>query len=104
MQLEAVIALFPSLDTVELTGWIERRWVVPTEVDEGGFVFAEIDVARVRLIYDLRRDLAVGEDAVPVVLALLDQVYELRGRMKAIIAAIDRQPATVRDAILAAIE
>ncbi len=40
---------------------------------------------------------------IPVVLSLLDQVYELRSRLKAMTKAIDAQPPAVRDAILAAL-
>ena len=46
--------------------------------------FSELDVARVRLICDLRHDLAVEEETVPLVLSLLDQVYALRRQMSAL--------------------
>src|SRR5262249_4907317 len=76
MDAAAVVALFPGLTLVELTAWVERGWVIP---DAAGTAleFREIDVARVRLIHDLRSDMEVGEDTVPLVLSLLDQVYEL---------------------------
>jgi chaperone modulatory protein CbpM len=101
MQIAAVVAMFSDLPEIELTGWIERGWVLP-ESAESGWVFHEIDVARVRLIHDLRRDLDVTEDTIPLVLSLLDQVYELRGRLRAVLRAVEAQPQTVRAAILAA--
>ena len=82
LQLTAVTALFVDLPAQELTGWIERGWVRPDSADSG-WVFQEIDVARVRLIHDLRRGMDVGEDTIPLVLSLLDQVYELRAQLKA---------------------
>ena len=88
LQLTAVIALFVDLPAQELTGWIERGWV-----------FQEIDVARVRLIHDLRRGMDVGEDAIPMVLSLLDQVYDLRARLKAVLNAVEAQPDEVRRAV-----
>ncbi len=101
MQIDAVVALIGDLDTVELIGWIERGWVQP---DAAGDVweFREIDVARVRLIRDLRRGMDVSEDAVPLVLSLLDQVYELRGQLRRMIDALSSQPQEVRAAIVAA--
>jgi hypothetical protein len=39
----------------------------------------------------------------PVLLGLLDQVYELRSRMKSLMRAIDTQPEPVRQAILVAL-
>ncbi|HEY1932726.1 MAG TPA: chaperone modulator CbpM [Acetobacteraceae bacterium] len=103
MQIEAVVALFSDLPAIELTAWIERGWILPDSA-ESGWVFHEIDVARVRLIYDLRRDMDVGEDTMPVVLSLLDQVYELRGRLRAVLRAVETQPEAVRAAIRAAMK
>ena len=59
MLFTAVTALFVDLPAQELTGWIERGWVRP-EPAESDWVFQEIDVARVRLIHDLRRSMEVG--------------------------------------------
>ena len=98
LQFTAVTALFVDLPDQELTGWIERGWVRP-ESGDAGWVFQEIDIARVRLIHDLRRDMDVGEDTIPVVLSLLDQVYEVRARLKALLRAVEAQPETVRQAI-----
>lgn len=61
----------------EVTGWIEQRWVLPVEED-GQLLFDEVDRARIQLIVELRRDLEVNDEAIPVVLRLLDQVYGLR--------------------------
>lgn len=104
MRLDAIVALFPDLDTVELSEWIERRWVQPEPGVGGGWIFHEIDVARVRLIYDLRHDLDIAEDTVPLVLSLLDQVYELRCTLKAMTRALGTQPPEVQAAVLAALE
>lgn len=98
MRLDLVVAEFPDLEIVELTGWIEQGWVRPGP--DGAF--ETIDIARVGLIYDLRRGLGVAEDAVPVILSLLDQVYDLRATLKAVSAALDTQPPAVRAAVLAA--
>lgn len=99
MQITAVAALFSDLGVIELTAWVERGWVLP-EAADSGWVFHEIDVARVRLIHDLRRDMDVAEDTMPLVLSLLDQMYELRGRLRAVLQAVEAQPAEVRQAIL----
>jgi chaperone modulatory protein CbpM len=102
MQIDAVVALIGDLNTVELTGWVDRGWVQP---DAAGDVweFHEIDIARVRLIRDLRRGMDVSEDAIPLVLSLLDQVYELRGQLRRMIDAVGSQPGEVQAAIVAAL-
>jgi chaperone modulatory protein CbpM len=101
MDIISVTALFPGLSQVELVNWVERGWVLPDTADTG-LVFHEIDVARVRLIHDLRSDMDVGEDAISLVLSLLDQVYELRSRMKSVLHVLETQPPDVQAAILSA--
>ena len=89
MNITEVTALFSDLSQVELVHWVEQGWVMP-DAEGTVYVFREIDVARVRLIHDLRRDMDLGEDAVPMVLSLLDQIYELRSQLKAVVRAAGR--------------
>jgi chaperone modulatory protein CbpM len=103
MQLTAVVALFPDLDRDELIDWIERRWVQPEASPADHWHFHDVDVARVRLIYDLRRVFETPEETVPLVLSLLDQVYELRCQLKRLTQAVATQPAEVQSAVLAAV-
>jgi chaperone modulatory protein CbpM len=50
----------------------------------------------------LRHELAVQEETMPLVLSLLDQLYALRGQMRAVARAVEAQDEAVRAAILAA--
>ena len=102
MRIGAVVAQVPGVRETEIVAWVERGWVRPDPSDDE-WVFQEIDVARVRLIHDLREAMAVQEETIPLVLSLLDQVYELRGQMRAIARAVESQDSAVRAAILAAI-
>jgi chaperone modulatory protein CbpM len=106
MKLEAVIALFPDLRQVELTTWIERRLVRPEPAGEGQgtWEFHEIDVARVRLIYDLRRNLDVPDDTLPLLLSLLDQLYDLRRKLSAVNEAVADHSPDLRDSIRAILQ
>ncbi|MEE8535783.1 MAG: chaperone modulator CbpM [Kiloniellales bacterium] len=74
--LEEVIAEV-EVDDSDVSEWITQNWVLPIEED-GLLLFDEADLARVKLIVELRRDLEVNDEAIPVVLRLLDQVYSLR--------------------------
>lgn len=102
MRLAAVIALVPGVTEADLADWVGRGWVLP-----GGsapdWSFAEIDVARVRLLHDLRHALAVEEESLPLVLSLLDQVYDLRHTLHAVIEAAASLPPPARAALLAEI-
>ncbi len=93
---------FAELERGELVRWVENRWIRPEE--PGGetgerWVFHEVDVARVELILDIRRELAVDDEAMSLVLGLLDQVYSLRRQMRRLCAALEQQPPEVREAI-----
>ncbi len=83
----AALARLPGLDEGRLRWWIAQDWVRPV-VREGELVFAEIDVARLRLIVDLE-GLEVGEGAMPVVLSLLDQLHATRRQMRVVVQALD---------------
>jgi len=78
--IDVLVTRVEGVRRADLERWIANRWVRPD--DEGAEpVFHDIDVARVRLIRELRDELEVNEAALPVVLSLLDQVYELRRRL-----------------------
>ena len=102
--LSEVVRLVGRVDRVELTQWVELGWVTPARQGRDEPAFSDVDVARVCLICDLRHDLAIEEDTMPLVLSLLDQVYTLRRQMNALTGAIRQQPEEVRDAILDLLE
>lgn len=98
--LDAVAARFPEVAPGELALWIERRWVRAERDPDDAWRLTEMDVARVRLLVELRVTLEVTEELIPVVLSLIDQLYDARRSVRAILAALDEQPAAVRAAVL----
>jgi chaperone modulatory protein CbpM len=91
-----------GLERRELTRWVENRWVLPERHAET-WVFHEVDVARVELILDIRHDFAIDDEAMELVLGLLDQVYGLRRQMRRLCDAVATQPQEVQDAIRSAL-
>ncbi|TVR98242.1 MAG: hypothetical protein EA406_07645 [Rhodospirillales bacterium] len=89
-----------QVDRVELTSWIEQRWVRPVRTTQG-LVFDAVDEARVALIRELRQDLLVDEDALAMVLNLLDQLYAARQMLRTVEDAIEACPESVRREIRA---
>ena len=87
ISIEILIAQNSGLDRQDLERWILNDWVRPGR-QSGAFVFQEIDVARVKLIRELCQDLDIDEEALPVILSLVDQLYELRRRFQALGDAI----------------
>jgi chaperone modulatory protein CbpM len=86
--LDILCSQISNLHPQDVERWIGNQWV-RVDRDAGQYRFHDIDVARVRLIVELRDTMQVNEDALPVVLGLLDQLYELRRQMRRLGAALE---------------
>ncbi|HYZ40976.1 MAG TPA: chaperone modulator CbpM [Stellaceae bacterium] len=95
---EDLLNRLQGLEPRELLQWIENRWVLPERRDQT-WVFHDVDVARVELILEIRHDFAVDDEALPLVLSLLDQVYDLRRQLRRMCDALVAQPAEIQNAI-----
>lgn len=87
-----------ELNDEELGRWIAAA-LVRAEGQPGAWLFEDIDVARIRLILELRRDLEIEEESLPVVLSLLDQLYDMRRQMARVNTALANLPADIRAAM-----
>lgn len=96
---DRLIETIAGLAMGDLRAWVARGWVQPERRD-GGRYYREIDVARVRLIFEIKEDLDVGVADIPLVLSLIDQVHGLRGQLRRLAAAVDAQPEAVKRDIL----
>ena len=84
------------LDGNVLEGWVAAGWLTPN-AEEGMQQFSEIDVARARLIQDLRRDIGVNDAGVGVILDLIDQLHGLRRTLGHLLTALQAQPQELRE-------
>lgn len=100
---ETVLREVKGLDADELERWIAVRWVKPERRGEA-YLFHEIDVARIHLIVELRHELMIDDEAMPVVLKLLDQVYALRHRLNSLAQAIESLPPEIKEKLRAYFE
>ncbi|MBX3516597.1 MAG: hypothetical protein KF815_06595 [Rhodospirillales bacterium] len=87
-----------SLERVELNAWIDQQWVRP-QLTPHGPVFDEVDEARIALIRELRGEFLVGDEALGLVLSLLDQLYAARRALHTVEEALDELPEAVRQEI-----
>jgi chaperone modulatory protein CbpM len=65
------------LDAPTLNAWIDAEWLLPVSSRQK-LLFSEADLARARLIRDLKVDFAVNDEGIAIVLHLLDQFHGLR--------------------------
>lgn len=99
----SVVSRVERLSLRELRVWVREGWVRPAHSEKGP-IFDDLDVARLRLLCDLRKDMALPNDVLPTVLTLIDHLHRTRRDLRLLADAIDAQPASVREAIAAAIQ
>jgi len=98
-----LIAMIERLEAEALRHWIELGWITP-EPGDAGYTFDDPDVARVHLICDLCYDLDVGEESMPIILSLIDQLHDARRALRAFASAVGEQPDDVRASITARLQ
>ncbi|AQS88511.1 hypothetical protein AA101099_0365 [Neoasaia chiangmaiensis NBRC 101099] len=85
-----------QLEQQVIQQWIARDWLRPDPLGEDDYAFQDIDQARVSLLVELR-DLEIGDSAMPVVLSLLDQLYDARRLLGRLRETLATAPAPVRE-------
>lgn len=102
LDVRTVIARVHGLSEERLHSWTVEGLVRPAR-RESEVLYAEVDVARLRLLVTLEDELAVEPETVPVVLGLLDQLHGLRRALRTLGQAVEQQPDAVRARIRAAV-
>jgi chaperone modulatory protein CbpM len=103
IRIDAVIARFPGLEAPQIADWVARGWVHAEGAGPAEWVFTDIDVARLHLLRDLRVDLELDEESLPLVLSLLDQVYGLRRTLRIVMDEVKEAPEDMRRRVFAAL-
>lgn len=103
MRVEEILEQISALQQNDLATWISEELISPHEA-AGALLFSDMECARIRLICTLRYELEIDADSLPIILSLIDQLYDTRRRLLALSAAVAAQDKTVKSAILAAID
>ena len=101
MRVDDLVAAISALQRSDLEAWIREKLVVPQQ-EAGTLLFTDMECARVRLICTLRYELEIDADTLPVVLSLVDQLYDTRQRILSLTAAVAAQDKDIQAAIVAA--
>ncbi len=67
-----------GLDRSTVIAFIQQEWIFPTSEDE----LDPEDIARIHLIQELRGNMGVNDEAIPLILHLIDQLYSIRNLLK----------------------
>ena len=103
MRVDELVAAIHALQRDDLEAWIREELVVPRH-GAGTLLFSDMECARIRLICTLHYELEIDAGTLPVVLSLVDQLYDTRQRLLSLTAAVTTQDKTVQAAIVAAME
>ncbi len=93
-----VIAILHDLDPQRLHAFVAAHVVTPV-VTPQGHAFSEADLARLQLLCDLGNIYDLPDDALTMVMSLIDQLNTARGDMRALIQAVATEPDEVRGRI-----
>lgn len=74
------VCRFCGLDQEHIQYFIHQEWITP--FDQESLIFDDEDLARIGLIHELQDELGVNDEAVPIILNLIDQLNFLRSEMK----------------------
>lgn len=92
--------LVAHIETHVLESWIEAGWLLP-QGEENDYL-SEIDLARAHLINDLN-ELGANEDAIPIILNLIDHLHGTRNTLQELLVRIHKQPESTRQEILSGV-
>ncbi|MBW6506854.1 MAG: hypothetical protein K0B00_08910 [Rhodobacteraceae bacterium] len=99
---EQAVAAVARLTRTRISAFVKAEVVVP-ERTAAGFLFRQIDLARMELLCELCEEFDLADDALGVVIGLVDQMHGLRGELRAVLAAVAAEPDEVRARITLAL-
>lgn len=94
-----VVTHVDRLTIKELRIWVRSGWVRPAH-GEAGPLFDEVDIARVRLLCELKKDMRLSKKTLAVILPLLDRLHQTRRELRILAEALAEQPEEVRQAVV----
>lgn len=100
---DEVVTIVTRLTRRQLVTFIEGGVVKPQR-ETTGYVFGQIDIARLELLCDLTEDLELDETALGVVVSLIDQLHAARQDMALLINVIERLSPETQATLMADIQ
>jgi chaperone modulatory protein CbpM len=100
-RVDDLVEAISALQHSDLEAWIREELVVPRQ-EAGALLFTDMECARVRLICTLHYELEIDPETLPVVLSLVDQLYDTRQRLLSLTAAVAAQNEDTQAAVIAA--
>lgn len=90
-----IVRALDRLTKSQLTTFIQAEIITPVQTD-GGPAFREIDMARLQLLCELSDEFDLNEDALGMIMSLLDQLHSVRRDLRDVVAALEREHTDVQ--------
>jgi chaperone modulatory protein CbpM len=103
MRVDDLVEAISALHRSDLEASIREELVMPGH-EAGTLLFTDMECARVRLICALHYELEIDTETLPVVMSLVDQLYDTRQRLLSLTAAVAAQDKDIQAAIFATLE
>ena len=92
---EQLIKRVASLTAERLSHFESLRILTPVMTPDGPR-YRSLDVRRVTLLCELTDDFEVNEDALVIIMSLLDQLHGAHSRLEQMARAIDEEPSEIK--------
>jgi chaperone modulatory protein CbpM len=91
---EALAAVAP-LTRTQLVSFVQAEFIQPLHTETGP-IYRRVDLVRMELLCELSEHFNVDDDALGIIISLIDQLHDVRGELRAVLEAIETEPAEVR--------
>ncbi|MBE9477342.1 MAG: hypothetical protein IME92_09345 [Proteobacteria bacterium] len=92
---DQVIAAIATLTRTQLVSFIEAEIIVPLHTEDG-IVFRQVDLVRIELLCELTEHFSLNDDALSIIISLIDQLHSTRAELDCILQAAKAEPGDVR--------
>ncbi|MFT4959214.1 MAG: chaperone modulatory protein CbpM [Paracoccaceae bacterium] len=92
---DQAIAAVARLTRVQLVSFVEAEIIVPVTT-EAGPAYRKIDIMRLELLCELSDQFDLQDDALSVVMSLVDQLHGVRAELRAVLNAVETEQSEVR--------
>jgi chaperone modulatory protein CbpM len=99
---DEAIAAVALLTRPLLTAFVRAEIIVPVQA-EGGVYFRQVDIVRMELLCELHEQFDMNEDALAMVISLIDQLHEVRLELRSVLQAVEAETDDVQQRIAAAL-
>jgi len=95
---DQAISAVARLTRVQLVAFVEAEIIIPV-MTETGPAFRKIDIMRLELLCELSEQFDMQDDALGVVISLVDQLHGIRAELRAVLDAVETEQPVVRQRI-----